>query len=915
MTAMTDRATGHGSAAPAAAGAPELLTMDLRRSYICVRPENAVFSWAPGNGWGTARQISYELKVYGGDSLSDIVYDSGVIACGTTCGIRPPGLAEALTAAASGRLLRWSVVVLLSDGRRSAEADGNYFSVRTAGDDSSDFFLPPLWAKNAPCFAFFRKYFTVPEGTARAIAFATALSPEPARQFVYNLYVNGTEISVGPPRLDRDPSSGGADDILYYGAFDFTEALKPAQGEVNTISALCHTAEGKAFGAQVVFYDRAGFEKGRFDTGDGSWEAMDADPVFRPSGSAGTHYYSAYASNIDMTARRDAYEQPEYRKGAFGGMRLTPARTPAVKRYPRNAAVVRRLGNAKEGGGIAAGNAGGCAYFIDLGREIVGGVRIVIRAGAATDIEAGFGEELLPDGTVRCEMRTGNRYRECWTVPGGLCTVETPDLFTFRYVSLRSAGGFEVVSAYGLAVTAGLDTGASSLVSDNDTLLKLYDFTKYTVEVTTQDLFVDSQSRERGAYEGDMLINLAASIAFFREMAVPVFSFEYLLSHRTWPAEYVLVMPTAALMIFMETGDKDFIRRVYPRLLSSGFLRLASPELGGLVRSGNAGAQGTDAVLYDWPPSERDGYDTNVKFSAVLNAMQIRALRDIARIAGCLGLEGDAYRFGRLAYYMAMGMIDRMYDERRGAFCDGIDGSSGRSEHFSQHASAFALYGLGPELLGEERTRAICGFLGGRGGIRMSVYGAYFLLDGLYRAGSAAAAAVANSLLLGNGTGASSGVCGGCEAGASSGGCCGNDPRSWVYMMDRLGATVTAEAWCPENKPNMTFSHPWGAAPAALIARGIFGIEPLEPGYARFRVNFRTAGINGSAGIVVPTVRGPVFASFDSASETYSVVCPPSTEAEVMICGRCVVKSASGRVSVSGPGLKSVSGPGLKSGM
>ena len=29
-----------------------------------------------------------------------------------------------------------------------------------------------------------------------------------------------------------------------------------------------------------------------------------------------------------------------------------------------------------------------------------------------------------------------------------------------------------------------------------------------------------------------------------------------------------------------------------------------------------------------------------------------------------------------------------------------------------------------------------------------------------------------------------------------------------------------------EEKPNMTFSHPWGASPAALIARGMFGIRP-----------------------------------------------------------------------------------------
>ena len=57
--------------------------------------------------------------------------------------------------------------------------------------------------------------------------------------------------------------------------------------------------------------------------------------------------------------------------------------------------------------------------------------------------------------------------------------------------------------------------------------------------------------------------------------------------------------------------------------------------------------------------------------------------------------------------------------------------------------------------------------------------------------------------------------------------------RSWMNMI-RKGATMAMEAWDDTFKPNQDWNHPWGAAPANMIPRGLFGIRPLKPGFAEF---------------------------------------------------------------------------------
>lgn len=78
----------------------------------------------------------------------------------------------------------------------------------------------------------------------------TATSPEYSRQYVYNLYVNGESIGVGPTRLDGNN--------LYYNVYDITDSLTNGQ---NVIGCACYAEQRRAFLGQLICYYKDGTKR------------------------------------------------------------------------------------------------------------------------------------------------------------------------------------------------------------------------------------------------------------------------------------------------------------------------------------------------------------------------------------------------------------------------------------------------------------------------------------------------------------------------------------------------------------------------------------------------------------------------------------------------------------------------------
>ena len=116
---------------------------------------------------------------------------------------------------------------------------------------------------------------------------------------------------------------------------------------------------------------------------------------------------------------------------------------------------------------------------------------------------------------------------------------------------------------------------------------------------------------------------------------------------------------------------------------------------------------------------------------------------------------------------------------------------------------------------------------------------------------------------------------------------------SWLYQVD-MGGTTTWERWdsmIPDDSVNSgemtSFNHYSAGSVASWIHGKIGGLEPLEPGWKRFKVEVIPGGELESAKTVYHSPYGRISTSWRSSGENFSleVEVPPNTEAEVFLPG------------------------------
>ena len=823
---------------------PVLTTVNLLSNPLSVLKNNLTFSYLQGK-----EELSGCRFVFAKSETDlenkEYLFDSGVMNITETTGIVVEGLGETLS---EDTMVVCAVQTVNEKGEASEFSKP--FTFFTAKEDWNP---KSVWVEDqngeSPDFCLLRKEFSLAKVPYKALLQLTARSPEKARQYIYHAGCNGEDIGLGPTRYHNR----GENTVLYFDTLDITASLKEG---ANCVYAKCYTPEDHRFAARLVTFDELGNKTVLFEDAT-EFEGLDGTALYRPQGSIGTNYFPASPDNINGEVWPYGWNEPLY-QGDFvpvsakenmgDDMVLRPYPAPAVGFYKKSAALVEIT---EEGNAI-----------VDLGKEIIGGIELNVECDAPCDITLTYGEELNEDGSVRYKMRTTNVYEEYWRLKAGENLLSSLGMKTFRYVEIQGLSrDITTENISGVAYRTGFDEKQSYFTSSSELLNEIYDLCKYTIEATNQNLYVDSQSRERCAYEGDVVINMLTAAGVQDCNALARFSVEYLLTHRTWPAEYGLFRIVMSRLDYDTTGDIAMVKRNYKLLKTCLYQNLFNEEIG-LYGSALMSGHGWDAVLVDWPMTERDDYDyTNSFYNTVFNCINLKALNDLGYLAQALGEKADAARYGQMADALRKTMVAKLYNSEKGAFVDGLTEEGSPVEHTSQHATAYALFA--GVFADDEMKDKMASFLKEQGAIRMSVYGAFFLLEGLYRAG---AGEYANSLLLSDDV----------SEGA----------RTWAYMLDKLNATITTEAWNPVNKSNMTWSHPWGSAAGAEIVRGLFGIRPLVAGFRSFVVDLQPAGLRYAA-IQVPTVKGAITVSFDATTKDESLLVnltvPMGTDAVVML--------------------------------
>ncbi len=445
-----------------------------------------------------------------------------------------------------------------------------------------------------------------------------------------------------------------------------------------------------------------------------------------------------------------------------------------------------------------------------------------------------------------------------------------PVLLPFRYCEIENAT--ENITANDVTQVAYhsyWEDDQSSFASSDTTLNQIWDLCKYSIKATTfAGLYVDGD-RERIPYEADAYINQLSHYTTDREYAIARSTIEYFMQHPTWPTEWQLHVALMFHADYMYTGNTELIEKYYDALKHKTLMELDRED--GLISSqsekntpefmqklGFKDPKEKLKDITDWPPAqkdtgwklattegERDGFVFR-PINTMINSFYYKNMEIMAEFAKILGKTDDEADFNLRALKVKKAMNEKLLDKNKGFYVDG-EGTDHSSLHANMTALAF-------NIVPEKYKKSVVNFLKSRG-MACSVYGAQYLMEALYNAHEAD---YALKLLT------------------------DKSDRSW-YNMIRIGSTITLEAWDMKYKPNADWNHAWGAVPANIIARNMWGIQPKTAGGSIVQIKPQLSKLPSSQ-IKVSFLNGSVSATYERKSkilQKYTFDIPPSVSAEL----------------------------------
>ena len=508
------------------------------------------------------------------------------------------------------------------------------------------------------------------------------------------------------------------------------------------------------------------------------------------------------------------------------------------------------------------------SYFLDFGKDAFGTLELKYKTSTSQTLLICLGEKLLdgkidanPGGTIRyAEIKLQvSSAQDQYTLKlpvdkrnTGPAAIQLPDSFgvimPFRYAEIRNAT--QSIAASDVRQKAyfhTFDESQSDFTSSDTILNQVWNLCKYSIKATSfTGIYIDGD-RERIAYEADAYINQLGHYCTDPEYDMGKRTIEHFMSHPTWPTEWQLHVALMAYQDYYYTGDTQLLKKYYEQLKYKTLIDLARED--GLISTttgkvtnefmqklGFSDTKQRLKDIVDWPPGqkdtgwklvnpagERDGHEL-LPINTVVNCFFYENMKVMAEMAGVLGQTADKDRFEKMAAKVKDAINQKLFDSKKGIYVDG-EGSTHSSLHSNMLALAFWI-------VPKANIKSVTDFVKSRG-MACSVYGSQFLLEGLYHYGESQFA-----LDLMRAT---------------------ND-RSWWNMI-RVGSTISMEAWDMKYKPNSDWNHAWGAAPANIIPRQLWGIRPVSPGFGVAIIQPQMGDLSFST-IKTPTPLGPIKAEY-----------------------------------------------------
>jgi len=337
--------------------------------------------------------------------------------------------------------------------------------------------------------------------------------------------------------------------------------------------------------------------------------------------------------------------------------------------------------------------AAGEAVTVDFGRMVSGRVllRLESEPGAVLDIAAG--EELTGDGLPIVEPR-----RWALRVLGGGThqEVEALEPVGLRYAQLASRGGSSRVQI-SVVESLHIRSDSATFACSDTSLTQLWQTGARTLDLCTDDAYLDCPGRERRAWLGDAYLHglLGAVTGQSPQVMAHGLALHAQAVRSDGLLPGVAAGDLAEAPITLPDYSLHWVRSLARTLAYGGDLELAVPLMP--VATGICQAferwRGSDGLLeevpgwlfVDWAQTERGGH------TAALDLLLVLALRDLAEVADLIGDAGTAQRSRSRADHGLEAAAIRYLDPGRGLLVDAASPGGQRGRRVSQQTTALAV--------------------------------------------------------------------------------------------------------------------------------------------------------------------------------------------------------------------------------
>ncbi|MFV0312104.1 MAG: alpha-L-rhamnosidase C-terminal domain-containing protein [Dysgonomonas sp.] len=404
------------------------------------------------------------------------------------------------------------------------------------------------------------------------------------------------------------------------------------------------------------------------------------------------------------------------------------------------------------------------------------------------------------------------------------------DSKAYRYIYIETEGDLSYSSVSMLYEYLPLDH-RGQFRCDDELINRIWDISAYTMHLTSREFFIDGIKRDRWIWSGDAYQSyLMNYYLFFDSPSVTrtmlnLRGKDPVISHMNTIMDYTFYWFIGIYDYLQYTGDREFVKRFYPRMQSLMDFCLSRRNGNGMME-GLAG----DWVFIDWA-------DFKMSKSGEVSFEQLLFCRSLETMALCADIMGDIEneaRYASLASDLKSKLFTSFWSANKNAFIHNRENGV-MSEQVTPFTNMFAVLF---DYLDAEKTKAVKdNVLLNPDALKITTpYMRFYELEALCMLGEY------RHVL--------------------------KEIRDYWGGMLNLGATSFWEKYNPDEtgtehlamygRPfGKSLCHAWGASPIYLLGKYYLGVKPEKEGYKEFSIRPVLGDLKWMEGSV-PTPKGDI---------------------------------------------------------